>query len=240
MDVVETVGREARALAAAARRAPEAHVPAAPEWDVLKLVRHVAFLHARLAIALPDVQDNPFRRDDALPGPPKDDILGAYEAGIEPLLAALREVTDPGAPVWTFGGTGPAAFWLRRVLHETAVHRVDVEQAAGLPVQPIPASQAADGVDEVLTTFGRGGAAEVGRTVHLHATDEVPDGGGEWLVTFGPGGLTVDHGHAKGDAAVRGPVEHLFLWLWGRRAAGGLEVFGDESLVATLRSATTV
>ncbi len=41
--------------------------------------------------------------------------------------------------------------------------------------------------------------------------------------------MVVEPGHAKGDAAVRGPAADLLLWLWGRRPLDGFEVFGDRS-----------
>ncbi|MEV0389585.1 hypothetical protein [Nonomuraea sp. NPDC050643] len=33
------------------------------------------------------------------------------------------------------------------------MHRVDAEQAAGAPIEPIPGDLAADGIDEVLVVF---------------------------------------------------------------------------------------
>jgi predicted lipid carrier protein YhbT len=58
---------------------------------------------------------------------------------------------------------------------------------------------------------------------------------GEWLVRFNGDDVTVTREHGKGDVAVRGPVEDLFLWLWGRIPADRLEVFGDRSLLERYR-----
>ena len=86
---------------------------------------------------------------------------------------------------------------------ETTVHRVDAEQAVGLPVAPIPPALAVDGIDEIFTVFvpaiAAGRSPGDGRTVHLHATDAE----GEWLVRSDPGYVVVESGHAEGDAAVR-------------------------------------
>jgi uncharacterized protein (TIGR03083 family) len=123
--------------------------------------------------------------------------------------------------------------------HETTIHRVDAELAAGRPVGPIAPDLAVDGIDEVLTVFvpvfGPDRSPGDGRTVHLHATDTE----GEWLVRFDPGAVTVETGHAKGDAAVRGPAGELLLWLWGRRPLDGLEVFGDRDAAEALRTVTS-
>ena len=106
---------------------------------------------------------------------------------------------------------------------------------------------ATDAIDEmfevVLTFSGTGELPRTGQTIHLHATDpELADveGAGEWLVTLAPEGVTVTHEHAKGDVAVRGPVSDLLLLLWNRRDTEGLQVFGDESVLADWRSHVTV
>jgi hypothetical protein len=70
-----------------------------------------------------------------------------------------------------------------------------------------------------------------GQTVHLHATDAPA----EWLLTLGPGAsCEVQRGHAKGDLAVRGPIDALWLWATGRVSTAtptaGIEMFGDTSL----------
>jgi hypothetical protein len=67
----------------------------------------------------------------------------------------------------------------------------------------------------------------MGETYHFHRTD----GEGEWLVRFEGDEVTLRHEHGKGDVAVRGPAEDLFLWLWGRIPADRPEVHGDASLL---------
>ena len=73
-------------------------------------------------------------------------------------------------------------------------------------------------------------------TVHLHATDVE----GEWLVTHGGSTVTVEHGHAKGDAAMRGTAGDLHPWLWGRVPLDRLEVFGDPAIAERLTKLSRV
>ena len=66
----------------------------------------------------------------------------------------LRGLDDPERPVYSFSPAHRrAGFWPRRMAHETTVHRVDAEQAAGRPVAPVPAALAVDGIDEVFGVF---------------------------------------------------------------------------------------
>ena len=47
------------------------------------------------------------------------------------LLLDAVDATGPQTPVWTFLGPRPAAWWIRRRLHETLVHRADAALALG-------------------------------------------------------------------------------------------------------------
>ena len=74
-------------------------------------------------------------------------------------------------------------------------------------------------------------------TIHLHATDI----DGEWLVTLGPGGISHEHGHAKGDVALRGTASDLLLWCWNRVPVDDrFEVFGDATLLEAWRTAVVI
>ncbi|MDQ3470450.1 MAG: maleylpyruvate isomerase family mycothiol-dependent enzyme [Actinomycetota bacterium] len=240
-DWVGIVEREGTALGDAAAADPTAPVPAASGWDTTELLRHIGLIHARTSVILrTGTMERPARSNGMLPEPPAGDVVDWYRATLAELLADLRQIDDRNRPVWSFSPAHQrAGFWLRRMAHETTVHRVDAEQAVGRPVAPIDAAFAVDGIDEVLSvfvaTFSADRSPGDGRTVHLHSTDAK----GEWLVRFDRGAAVVDTGHAKGDAAVRGPAGDLLLWLWGRRPLDELEVFGARDAAEALRGLTT-
>jgi uncharacterized protein (TIGR03083 family) len=241
LDWAGIVEEEGAALGDAAAADPHAPIPAAPGWDTTDLLRHIGLIHTRSSVILrTGTMERPTRENGMLPEPPTDGVLDWYRATLVQLVADLRAVDDPDRPVYAFAPEHQrAGFWPRRMAHETTVHRVDAEQAVGRPVGPIGPALAVDGIDEVFSIFvpamGAGRSPGDGRTVHLHATDAE----GEWLIRFDEGAVAVEAGHAKGDAAVRGPAGELLLWLWGRIPLDDLEVFGARSAPEALRAVTT-
>jgi uncharacterized protein (TIGR03083 family) len=183
----------------------------------------------------------PFREvpDGKLP----DDRAGQrawLRAGAALLVDAVREAG--GDLVWSFTGPVPAGFWIRRMAHETLVHRADAELAAGAEPEPvIDAEVAADAIDEwlMLITGGFGNAdgatkaLPAGTGLHIHATDDGLGGRGEWMIRRDAGGLTVELGHGKGEAALTGPAVSLLLVLMRRRPASdpAVTVYGDRAVV---------
>src|SRR2546423_2570363 len=120
------------------------------------------------------------------------------------------------------------------MLHEISVHRGDLEIALGRSPEYDPAL-AVDGVDEFLTVLPFAASFEPriraltgdGETLHLHATDgDTVSRPAEWLITLEPIGFRWSHTHAKGAAAVRGPVSELYLFAWGRRPPRAMEIEG--------------
>jgi uncharacterized protein (TIGR03083 family) len=234
------VEREGRALGEAAAADPTALVPAAPGWDTTELLRHIGVIHARTSVILrTGTMERPTRENGMLPVPPDDGVSDWYRVTLAELVADLRALDDPDRPVYAFSPDHQrAGFWPRRMAQETTVHRVDAEQAVGWPVGPIEPEFAVDGIDEVLSVFvpalGARRSPGDGRTVHVHATDT----DGEWLIRFDEDDVVVGTGHAKGDAAVRGPAGELLLWLWGRLPLDRFEVFGARGAAEALREIT--
>ena len=134
-------------------------------------------------------------------------------------------------------------FWLRRITHDTLVHRLDAELAVGRTVSLAP-DLAADGVSDLLDMFSIlpriddfPALAELrgnGQTLHFHATDPGLGVAGEWLAHRTPSGVEWEHRHARGDAALRGRALDLLLVL-SRRApldSSRVEALGDAQLLA--------
>ncbi|MEZ5376686.1 MAG: maleylpyruvate isomerase family mycothiol-dependent enzyme [Acidimicrobiales bacterium] len=208
-------------------------------WTVGTVIGHTGWVFRYVTLALAATPDQPPRRADVPEPPLGEAVLDWFADGADALMAAFDAV-DLERIVPTFTGPQPARWWLRRLAHETAMHRWDAESAIRSP-QPIDPALARDGVDEVFETFAPtrlsfDALAGTGEVIHLHATD-IDDG--EWLVTLGPTEITWTTGHAKGDVAARGPVSDLLLALWSRLPPSRLELFGDASLLDRWQAATT-
>lgn len=212
----------------------DAPVPTCPEWTVADLARHQGRVFHWMCFLL-ETKAQEYQSPKELEAvAAQEEPFGWLESGAEKALALFTDA-DPDTPVWNWidGGPAPARFWYRRMAHETIIHRVDAESAAGRPPTPVePAELASDGIDEFLAFLpvraGRGGSIPLTASYHFHTTD-VP---GEWVVTFDGGTPTIRREHAKADVAVRGPASDLELFVYSRRNADGLEIFGDPAQMA--------
>jgi uncharacterized protein (TIGR03083 family) len=226
-----------RANSAALLEAQRAE-PTAPAWPGLgwnrtELLSHVTNVHARIRAQLELGTGERVRFSSLEPTPESDDLPARFEAGVIELVAALRAM-DLSAAWPTWAGPQPGTFFPRRMAQEMAVHRWDGVGGA------IDAELAVDGVDELLELFAPRIPAErlpnPGGTIHLHATDV----DGEWLIRLIAEGITFEHGHAKGDVAVRGHASDLLLWAWNRVPVDDrFEVFGDSGLLESWRTSVT-
>lgn len=242
MDVSEHVeqlrhdgGRLADVVASADLGAP---VPMCPEWELRDLVRHVGGVH-RWATGF--VQGDGHQPPDGdleqlVGGWPEDaDLVAWFRTGHEALAGALASA-PADLEAWTFlEAPTPLAFWARRQAHETAIHRVDAESAAG-DVTGFPSGFAADGVDELLLRFAsrrRTLPVEKHRSMIVRATD-VPRA---WRVTFAPSGFQIgaDPIDVGADLVVTGDVSDLYVVLWNRRGTDPLELDGEAELLDVWR-----
>ncbi|MBI2704310.1 MAG: maleylpyruvate isomerase N-terminal domain-containing protein [Actinobacteria bacterium] len=210
----------------------EQPVAACPGWSVGRVVGHLGRVH-RWASAMLQAEPPVFIDPGELEArAPRDaTVFDWYRDGVAALMGEL-ERRDLGAPAFTWDGEHDRRWWLRRLAHETAVHRFDVEHALA-SASPVDADAAADGIAEFFELFvpRRFDAAAfaddyAGRTMHLHCTDVE----GEWLIRFADEGVAVERVHAKGDVAVRGEASDLFLVLWNRLPHDNYDVFGDTDI----------
>lgn len=224
-------------------------VPTCPDWTLRQLATHVgrAQRWAAEIVLTRSAEVIPFRAvpDGKLPDDPERNA-DWLRAGSERLVTALRD--GAGDRVWTFAGIRPASFWARRMAHETAVHRADAELAGGLRPAFAP-DLAADAIDEWLSLMSRSAPEEQdrrlaampdGMVLHVHATDDGLGGDGEWMVRREGSKVLVEHGHGKGDVAVRGPAGSLLLVLLGRVPPDDpqVQVLGDRGLLDSWLAAT--
>ena len=224
-DYLVALARDGSAFAEACDAAGlAAAVDACPGWSVSDLVWHLTEVHKFWRTIVGERRstweglERPTRPSDNV-------LLDEYRLGFNDTLSVLS-AADPGQSNWTWSSDHTAGFVMRRMAHETAVHRWDAESAAGRDCA-IEAELASDGIDEFLAHMLGDVAADapaVGGSVHLHCTDVA----GEWMVRpTDAGGLNVIREHAKGDAAIRGTASDLLLVLWRRRDLTALEVLGD-------------
>ncbi len=229
-----------RAAVASADR--DAKVPNCPDWTVDELAHHVAqtYLHKVECIRLGAFPEDWPPRLDPDPVAVLDEQFGALTAAFDP-----RDPADPAAtwhdPDQTVG------FWIRRMAHETVIHRVDAEQAAGIELAPIDEETALDGIDEFLSLFigffSRKYPEEYGSA--LREPDPRPlavtSGGRTWTLTTTEAGVEVVSTQSAAGAehaavTVSGRPEEVLLWLWVRTDDNAVSVTGDGQALAQLKA----
>lgn len=219
-------------------------VPSCPEWTMEFLVRHLGaiyqWLRSHASRGVTDLPDGRPAPDDA---PTGEAALTWWDNEYAAVLDFLDEL-DPHLPAWNWAPQPKqAGFWVRRMAHETAVHRWDAQMAIGLS-EPIEPELAADGVSEVLDSWlpagRRRGAADRIGVVQLAATDIEE----EWFVRLrGEGGIALldtdtllDDDDPPARALAQGTASDLMLALWGRVPFDVLDVSGDATLLPSLRT----
>jgi uncharacterized protein (TIGR03083 family) len=242
----ERAEKETSAFAAAAAVAqmyPAADVPTCPDWTVADLTRHTGQIHRWVTVIIETeaAARMPFPDVDS-PWASAGGWAQWVDDGAVPLLDALRSA-GPLTPVWSWGPGRTSGWWARRMLHETTVHRADLELAVGIAEPDIDPVVAADGIDEFLFNLPSArrpyphlASLPTGASLHLHATDT----DGEWVIRFTDSGIAWERGHEKATTAIRGSVTSLLLFTCGRLPVSDprLASFGDESIPALWQQKT--
>ena len=252
---VGALRRQGELLASAAQRAGLATaVPSCPGWAVRDLLRHTGYVHrwATGFVAEGLTRPGGASEEEILSqGPADAQLPGWFCEGHAALVRAL-DAAPPDLECWTFlAAPSPLAFWARRQAHETAIHRVDAEQAAstagpavlgnGTSFEP---AFAADGVDELVMGFLARGMRPgnwpgLGGSLAIHADDGTA-GRADWLIAGDPDGPGVSRGTGRADCDVTGPASELYLMLWNRAPADRLDVTGDPSILAVFGRALQI
>lgn len=187
-------------------------VPACPGWNGEDLVRHTAIVFLQKAETIRTGVKPSHGWPPVSVGslPPRALLTHCHARLIEQF-----DRHDPEDPAETWVPENQTVgFWIRRLTHETAIHRFDLEDTAGGSVTGMDSDLAVDGVDEVLTVMlvrSRPDPAASGSVVRVEVGDNA------WDARLEPGRAVVDRdAPAHGQATVRADAEPLLLWLWGR------------------------
>jgi uncharacterized protein (TIGR03083 family) len=219
---------------------PSTPVSTCPGWSLSQLFRHVGRGDRWAAQIVADRADHyldPRTVDGGKPPEDPDQAISWLHGGAQLLIDAVEQV-GVETPVWTFLGSRPAYWWVRRRLHEATVHRADAALALALDYAITP-ELAADAISEWLERVaakpGSDDAAlplQDGQTVHLHADDPGLGVAGEWTIRADGGRITWSHGHDKGGVALRGSAVDLLLAVVRRVpvADTDIAVFGDGAI----------
>jgi uncharacterized protein (TIGR03083 family) len=236
---LEHLALDAARLREAAAADLAAPVPTCPGWTAADLLNHVAevYLH-KVEMMRHDAWPDPWPPEPDEAGP-----LAYFDRALAELQGEFAARTPGDRTLTWYGPDQTVGFWIRRMAQETVVHRVDGELAAGLlPVTPIPADLAADGIDEVLVAFlaytsekwpeefGSRLAECDGRAVSIRA-----DGERRLVRLQKDAAVEISTDASDGDASVSGNTQDVLLWLWRRRDGSGLDFGGDRELVERLR-----
>ncbi|AHI00082.1 maleylpyruvate isomerase family mycothiol-dependent enzyme [Kutzneria viridogrisea] len=232
--LLEVLRAEVGLLARSAEGArPELPVPGCPGLTLGETVRHVGGVH-RMALAWLRGGTRPVHWQRQ---PPVGRALTEFVlTGLAELLAELA--AHPAEEVcstwWTVDQT--YGFWRRRMAHEATVHRVDVQGAAGLEIDPIDEQIALDGIDEVLTLWFAHRLTVLGVSGTASCKVAVQAAGHTWLVSAGPKGTaawrTSEADAAQAQAVITGSARDVYLWLWGRVSNRHVRVQRDHDAVA--------
>ena len=137
---------------------PSTPVPTCPGWSLSQLFRHVGRGDRWAAQIVADRVDHyldPRTVDEGKPPADPDEAISWLHGGAQRLIDAVEQV-GVETPVWTFLGSRPAYWWVRRRLHEATVHRADAALALRLDYALTP-ELAADAIAEWLERVAAAG-----------------------------------------------------------------------------------
>jgi Mycothiol maleylpyruvate isomerase N-terminal domain len=210
-------------------------VPSYPGLTVAETVRLTASAYRR-ALEWIRAGEPP---DEWQQAPASDESLSLFHLAARTALVAELAAHDPdeSCDTWwpadrTFG------FWRRRLAHETAVRRVDVQGAAGVDIVPVQNEFAVDGIDEVLLLWFGHKLYMDQRAATTEGAVGVQAAGRSWLAVLGRNRCSARRvpavDAAAADALVTGEAMNVYLWLWGRVPHRLVTITGDYDASAQL------
>lgn len=236
--MLDVIGIEAELMLSAAvsalPSAAHAEVPGCPNFTLAETLRHVGSVHRVTTLWARDGH----RPEQWQRSPSDDDLVGFVRTGVTELLAELGR-HDPAESCDTWWPADRThGFWWRRMAHETTVHRVDIEAAAGGPVHAVDPDLALDGIDELLFVWFGYRLGELGMSSPQQGSVALSAADRRWLAIFERGrsvARRVEAADARSaDAMVSGSPMEIYLWCWGRLPDQSVRISGDQEAVGQL------
>ena len=229
---LDELAHQGRVLRTAASKCQlQTGIASCPGWTVERLLGHITKVHSWAAAILRGVDHSTFEFSP----PEPHQLFEVYDTGLAALLEHLR-TAPPDLDVWTIVPAESATlFWARRQAHETAIHRVDAELAAGYGVQEFQADFAADGIDELLTVlaprnFDSNGFCH-GTSGDCQISLTPLDCNSSWTLSVGSNRLScLAESVDNADLSVFGTVSDLYRWVWNRADDADVALRGDLGL----------
>jgi len=238
---VRIVAQEAKLFAEAAEQGGlDVAISGCPGWNMRDLVRHLSEIHlwAAAHVGKPH-HDKPVHDDleeltEFWPHLgvfwPEDAELIDHYLDTNANLVDVLESAPLDVEAFTFlPAPSPLAMWARRQANETAIHRFDAENAAGITTNFDP-EFASDGIDELLAAFAPRNN-ELDRTTTQSMVVHATDTDDRWHVTLGPDGISTIRGDGPADVTLTGIASDLYLGLWTRTGDANVTVTGDHQLL---------
>lgn len=208
-------------------------IPSCPGWTVSDLAEHLGTVH-RWAEHLVRVQASERIPSDVMEfsrGPVNADWI--REGGVQ--LGSTLRSGDPDATMWAWGEDQHLKFWSRRQLHETFVHRMDLEICVGANPKSSP-EIAADAIDELLVNLAKaayfsphvGQLRGDGQILRMSTIDQEMT----WAIELQPEGFSLIVSDELPTAEFVGHATELLLLLYRRTSMSdtNVKILGDVEL----------
>ena len=225
------IARFAEVLSTTPRDAP---VETCPSWNAIDLAQHLGLIHRWAEELVRRRSPERIARVTSLED--RAEVNSTWmQVGGSALVATLLE-SDPDDEMWAWGRDQHVRFWSRRQLHETLVHRMDLDLAANRIPRSDP-TVSIDAIDEYLSNleFVSKRSPELSS---LRGNGEClrfrpDDSSAMWTVIFDGAGFRVSEDDGRVDAELVGPPLDLLLTILRRQGVdqGGVDVKGDRRLV---------
>jgi uncharacterized protein (TIGR03083 family) len=211
----------------------DVEITTCPGWTVVDLAEHLGVIH-RWAEELVRLR-SPERIPREAPAS-QDDVNSEWIAEGGRSLVTTLLAANPNDAMWAWGLDQHVIFWSRRQLHETLVHRMDLEIAAGIDPSAEPRI-AADAIDEYLSNIAK--VAKFSPELSLlrgHGEKlalRTSDTGVLWTISFGEDGFSLSREEGDFETELVGSALDLLLLILGRRAVdqGSVNVIGQRQLI---------